>query len=143
MGDRVRDRGGGPKSLNEPSLSLTVLGGTFAVARLGATDPVPEWARQGELRSVTRTAGELSIVCEAARVPAGVEAERDWRCLAVAGPLDFSAVGILAALAGALAEAGVSIFALSTYDTDYLLVRAAALETAVEALRRRGHSVSS
>ncbi len=128
--------------MDAPPLSLAVLEGSFAVARLDPTQPVPEWAGGGELCSVTRTDAELSIVCEAARVPAGVAAELDWRCLAVAGPLDFAAVGVLAALTGALAEVGVSLFALSTYDTDYLLVRAAALETAVEALRRRGYSVS-
>lgn len=129
--------------MSMPTLSLTVLEGMFAVARLDAADPAPQWASGGELNSVTRTGSELSIVCPADRVPAGVVAERDWCCLAVAGPLDFSAVGILAALTGALADAGVSLFALSTYDTDYLLVRRASLETAVEALRGQGHSVSA
>lgn len=124
------------------TLELAVLEGDFAVARLGPDEPVPEWASEGGLVSITHTADELSIVCDAARVPAGVVAERGWRCLGVAGPLDFSAVGILAELAGALAEAGISLFAISTYDTDYLLVRTEALAAAVEALARRGHSVA-
>ena len=128
--------------MSAPPLSLTLLAGTFAVARLDAGDPMPRWAEGGELSSITRTGEELSIVCAAERVPIEVAAERDWRCLAVVGPLDFSEVGILADLTGVLAEAGVSLFALSTYDTDYLLVRDAALETAVRALHGRGHSVS-
>ena len=123
-------------------LRLTLLPGSFAVARLDPASPVPEWAAAGELTSITRTAAELSIVCAQEGVPATVKAERDWRCLAVAGPLDFSEVGILAELTGALADSGVSLFALSTFDTDYLLVRAGDLETAVAVLRERGHSVA-
>lgn len=124
-------------------VDLTVLAGTFAVVRLDPREPIPEWAEGGGFVSITRTAEELSIVCAAERVPADAATERDWRCLAVAGPLDFSAVGILASLSTALAGAGVSLFAVSTYDTDYLLVRAAALETAIGALRRAGHTVLS
>lgn len=91
--------------------------------------------------SVTRTPSELSIVCAAGRVPAGVTAVRDWRALVVAGPLDFSEIGVLASLTGPLAGVGVSVFALSTYDTDYLLVREAALEEAVAALHEAGHAI--
>ena len=123
------------------TVSLAVLPETYAVARLAADAPEPEWARGGAFRSSTRTADELSIVCPASRVPAEVTAERDFRCLAVEGPLDFSAVGILASLTGALAEAGISLFALSTYDTDYLLVRAARLDAALAALAGAGHRV--
>lgn len=127
--------------MSERSLALALLDGRFAVARLEPGAPIPEWASAGALSSVTRTRDELSIVCAAASVPGEVKAERDWRCLAVAGPLDFSEVGILAELTAALAEAGISLFALSTYDTDYLLVRAADLEGALAALRARGHAV--
>lgn len=127
--------------MSSKRLSLTLVPGLLAVARLGPRDPVPDWANGDGLVSITRTVDELSIVCEAERVPPGVLAERDWRCLAVAGPLDFSEIGILAALSEALAEARVSLFALSTYDTDYLLVRDATLAIAVEALRERGHEV--
>ena len=125
------------------SLSLELLDGSFAVARLDPGSPLPEWADGGAISSTTRTADELSVVCESERLPEGVRAERDWRCLKVAGPLDFSEVGILADLTAALAHAGISLFALSTYDTDYLLVRAGDLEGAVAALRERGHLVHS
>lgn len=91
--------------------------------------------------AVTRTPGELSVVLPEAAVEAGWRAEKGWRCLAVAGPLDFALTGVLASLASPLAAAGVSLFAVSTYDTDYLLVREEDLARAVAALRNAGHRV--
>jgi hypothetical protein len=91
--------------------------------------------------SVTRTDQELSVVLPEVNVPPGWQAERGWRCLAVQGPLDFRQVGVLASLSVPLAEAGISIFALSTYDTDYLLLRDADLECARVALARHGHVI--
>ena len=102
----------------------------LAIARLAADAPIPEWAR-GQFVSITRTADELSIVSEG----------RGFRCLRIEGPLDFSLVGILASIAGTLAKAEVPIFAISTFDTDYILVREANLERAIEALERDGHVV--
>ena len=84
----------------------------------------------------------MTVVCAAARVPADARAERGWRALRVAGPLDFALTGVLAAVAVPLADAGVSIFAVSTFDTDYVLVRADRLEAAVAALRAAGHRVA-
>lgn len=125
-----------------PRLSLALLDGIYAVARLAPSDPIPDWATESPFHSITRTAGELSIVSEAVSVPSEVRAERDWKCLEVAGPLDFSEIGIMAALTRALADAEVSVMALSTYDTDYLLVREAVLDRAIEALGSDGHSVA-
>lgn len=122
--------------------TLLVLGGTFAVCRLGKSAAVPAWAA-GDFLSVTRTAEELSVVCPEAAVPEGVRCERGWRCLRVAGTVPFSAVGVLASLAGPLAAAGVSLFAVSTFDTDYLLVKDDDMERAVGALRGAGHVVSA
>jgi len=121
---------------------LTLLNGRFAICRLDAGSDVPRWAVGGAFSSVTRTDDELSIVCEEARLPSGLAAERGWRCLRVAGPLAFSEIGVLSSLTGALAEAQVSVFAISTYDTDYLLVREADADPAVVALRSAGHEVS-
>ena len=129
------------KRAESAEMDLKVLPGLYAVCRLEATEAIPAWAVDGGLFSVTRTADELSIVCEQDRVPDGIRCERDWRVLKVAGPLDFALVGILASLAGALADAGISLFALSTFDTDYLLVQADAVERAVAALRAAGHRV--
>jgi hypothetical protein len=125
----------------KPTLSLTLLPGTLAVCRLGAEAPPPAWAA-GVVTSITRTPDELSVVCAEDVVPAGIRAERGFHCLAVAGPLDFGATGILAALATPLAEAGVSIFVLSTFDTDLLLVRHSLLPQAVAVLRAAGHQLS-
>jgi hypothetical protein len=119
---------------------LEALAGAYAVCRLPADAPCPAWAA-GELVAVTRTGSELSVVCREEGVPAGVTAERGWRCLRVAGELDFALVGVLAALTAPLAEAGVSVFAVSTYQTDYLLVRAEQWERALAALRDRGHTL--
>ena len=123
------------------SLTLVTLPDRFAVAQLAETADAPEWAWGGPLTAVVRTEEELSIVCREADVPEGVRAQRSWRCLKVQGPLDFSEIGILADLAGRLAEAEVSIFAVSTYNTDYLLLPASDLKRAVEALTAAGHQV--
>ena len=121
------------------ALTLSVLPETLAVCRLGPDDAVPSWAGAGEFRAVTRTASELSIVCRDASVPAAVTANRGWRAIAVDGTLDFALTGVLAALASPLAAAGVSIFAMSTYDTDYVLVKQDTLDRAVAALTQAGH----
>lgn len=125
------------------ALTLSLLPERFAIARLASTAPIPAWACGGTFWALTRTPDELSLVCPQAAVPADVISERDWCCLKVAGPLDFAATGILATLAGPLAQAGISLFALSTYDTDYLLVKADRLTQAVEVLRQAGHTVHS
>jgi hypothetical protein len=96
---------------------------------------------QGEFFSVTRTPAELSAVCDVEAVPPGVKTEAPWSMLAVRGPLDFNLTGVLAALATPLARAGISIFAISTYDTDYVLVRTDDLDRAVLALRKAGHNI--
>ena len=124
------------------SLDLQLLAGTYAVSRLSPDEPAPEWAR-GELLALVRTPDELSIVSAADSVPASIRSERGWRVLRVAGPLDFSLVGILAALTGALARADVALFSLSTFDTDYLLVRERDLQRAQRALESEGHRVAT
>jgi len=123
-----------------PTFTLEVLPGTFAICHLSATDPVPDWAT-GEFVSITRTPDELSVVCPQDDVPQGVRAERGWRCLRVAGQLDFSMVGVIASLTGVLAAANISVFVVSTFDTDYLFVKEGDLEAAVESLIEVGNIV--
>lgn len=125
-----------------PGYDLTLLHGDFAVARLDPAQPIPAWALQGSPVSVTRTDEELSVVCREGQVPSGVRSQGGWRCLMVRGPLDFALSGVLAALAQPLAQAEVPIFALSTYDTDYILVPGASLEAALRALAAAGHSIT-
>ena len=124
-----------------PVLTLALLEGHLAVCRLDAGSEVPPWATAAPLFSVTRTAGELSVVCPEEFVPDGVGCERGWRVLELGGPFEFSEVGILSAVAAPLAEAGVEIFAVSTFDTDYVLLKESRLELAADALRARGHTV--
>jgi hypothetical protein len=125
----------------EAVLTLVPLEGAYAVCRLDAGAALPAWAAGGPLVSVTRTADELSVVCPQQAVPEGVRCERGWRGLRVAGPLDFSLVGVLAALLDPLAAAGVGVFVLATFDTDYLLVKEKDWPRAVLALRRAGYEV--
>lgn len=120
---------------------LTLLPGSFAIVRLAADAPPPLWATAGDFFSVTRTSDELSVVCLANQVPSSLAAETGWRVLKVQGPFAFSEIGVLAALAMPLARAKVSLFAISTFDTDYLLVSEKTLDVAVEALRSVGHVV--
>jgi hypothetical protein len=124
-----------------PPLSLRVLPDALAVCRLSPSDPVPAWALASPFSSATRTEKELSIVCREALVPEDVRAERGWRAFELEGAFDFSLTGVLASLLEPLARAGVSIVAISTYDTDYVLVRAETLSRAVAALRGAAHRV--
>jgi uncharacterized protein len=121
-------------------LGLRTLDGRLAVCRLAADATIPGWA-SGPLVSVTRTPEELSVVCSEDAVPDAVRAERGWRCLAVDGPLSFELTGIAATLTAPLADAGISVFVLSTYDTDYLLVKSDDLWSATTALAAAGHVV--
>jgi hypothetical protein len=122
-------------------LRLFLLDCQLAVCQLGADDEVPGWAGGGPFSSVTRTSQELSIVCREGAVPEGITCEGGWRIFQVEGPLDFALTGVLASIAGPLAEAGVSLFALSTFDTDYVMVRESDVERAARALRAAGHRV--
>ncbi len=121
--------------------TLRVFGGRYAICRLGPATPLPDWASGERLLSITRTAAELSIVCPEERVPEGMSCDRGWRVLEVQGPFDLAITGVVASIAGPLAAAGISLFVVSTYDTDYVLVKDAALREAVSALAARGHRV--
>jgi hypothetical protein len=121
-------------------MRLRHVDGRYAVCRLDPHDAIPPWADGDGFVSISRTSEELSIICDVARVPDGVQAERGWRCIAAVGPIAFSVTGVAAALTGALAAAGISVFLVATYDTDYLLVKEEAFARAVEALREAGHA---
>jgi hypothetical protein len=116
-------------------LELEQMPGRFAVCRLSAAAAVPSWALDAPVVSITRTDRELSIITASDRVPADVKAEHGWVALRVAGTLDFGLVGILARLTGVLAIASIPVVAISTYDTDLLLVREEHASEAVIALR--------
>ncbi len=122
-------------------MNLRALPDRFAVCRLPGSTELPRGLDESVLFSVTRTERELSLVCRETEDLPG-EVEPGWRCLEVEGPLEFDQVGILASLAQPLAEAGVSIFVLSTYDTDYILLKDDQLAAASVALRAAGHAIT-
>jgi hypothetical protein len=121
-----------------------VLNDHFAICRSGPHELLPSWAKAppGEFFSTTRTKDELSIIIADKRAPREARCERSWQLIMVKGPLDFNQVGIIAGLSGTLADASVSIFALSTYDTDYVMVKQVDLGRSLAALRRAGYTVS-
>ena len=123
------------------SLSLSVLGEKLAVCRLDPPAQIPSWATGAPFFSVTRTADELSVVCPEEHVPPGVTCERGWRAMRFDGPFEFGLVGVLASVAVPLAQSEVSILAIATYDTDYVLVEGSQLDLATQVLRGRGHEV--
>ena len=123
-------------------LTLSFLPKTYAICRLDPATPNPAWAMTGDFWSLIRTRDELSVVCEEHALPKDISREGGWRILKCEGPLDFALTGIMAAIAEPLADAGVSIFPLATYDTDYVLVKHAQIEIAAQALIDYGHVVN-
>ena len=113
----------------------------LVVVRLGAGADVPEWAGSSSLLSVTATAAETSIVCGAAGVPRKARQQGPFTAYAVQGPLDVAVTGVLATLLEPLADAEISVFTVSTFDTDWILVPADRADAAAEEWRRRGHDV--
>ena len=125
------------------TLTLCLRPGRLCVCRLDPADPVPEWAASASFSSITRTPSELSVICREESVPTGVRCERGWRGLEVRGPLDFSQIGVLRAIADPLARDGVSLLAVSTFDTDWILVREENLTRAIASLNAAGLQVEN
>jgi len=113
----------------------------LTIVKLPPDAAVPPWAQHGEFSSITRTPEELSIVCEIRLIPPAVPRPETWVWLEVEGPLSFSLVGVLAALTVPLAEAGVSVFAVGTHDTDHILIRSKEEQTAHRTLTDAGHEI--
>jgi len=120
---------------------FTILPETFAIVRMTPSEEIPRWVAGGPFVSITRTSDELSIVCREAAIPAGTHADRGWQCLKLEGPIPLSTVGVAAEFTTILAKAGVSVFPIATYDTDYVLLKGDSLARAEDALRSAGHSV--
>lgn len=128
----------------EHILRLCLLPGDLAVVRLSPSEPIPGWALAAHgLVSITRTPDELSIIClPPAELPEGIPVSTGWRALRFEGPFAFNQVGVMVAVAAPLAQSGVSILALATYDTDYVLVQNEQLPLALQVIRAAGHQVS-
>lgn len=129
-------------------LTMKLLTEKYSVCRLDKNNLIPSWATNGEFFSITKTEDELSIVCSQENLPhnmqyelINIQCEKDWRILKVEGPLDFSLVGILSSISGLMAQEQISIFALSTYDTDYILVKDNDIDSAINALIKNNYDV--
>jgi uncharacterized protein len=120
---------------NTKKFTLTVLPDKLGICHMGKNAILPDWAtHNNDFFSITKTHGELSIVCSQDQIPQDIHAEKDWRAFKLEGPLDMYSVGVIAALSKPLAEAGISIFNISTYETDYILVEEKNLVEAKKAL---------
>ena len=128
--------------MRNDKLTLSLLTGEYAVCKLEPGHDIPKWVTRNGFWSVTKTRNELSIVCPEDRIPEGVKAESGWKILEVEGPLDFSMTGVLNCLTKPLADSKISVFVLSAYLTDFLLIRSKDLKPAIEVLRAQGHKIS-
>jgi hypothetical protein len=122
-------------------LTLFLLPETFAICRLDPGTPLPNWVQTNSFFSLTNTSEEISLVCLLESLPSDVNADRDWRCFKLQGPIPFSLAGILNSVTVPLAQANLGIFAISTYDTDYVLVKKEVLPQALSALTDAGHTI--
>jgi hypothetical protein len=130
------------------SYTLTVLPGHYAICQLPPTAAIPIWANGGDFCAITRTHDELSIICAQETLPnispesGDISIARNWALLRVEGPFAFDVTGVLAALSAPLAQAGIVLLAVATFQTDYLLVKAEQLEDTIKALVKAGHRVT-
>jgi len=124
-------------------LTMKLLKERFGVCRLNNNELIPEWAKNSSFYSITKTLDELSIVCSQESIPGNIKCEKDWRILKIEGPLVFSLIGILSSISTILAQKQISIFAISTYDTDYILVKDKDIDNAVNALSNENYEIVS
>lgn len=123
------------------SLKLTLLSGRFAICKFTPDSSLPDWVMNSPVFSISRTFDELSIMCEEQYIPVEIERESGWRAFKFEGPFDFQQVGILNAVTAPLAQAKIGIFAISTYDTDYVLIKELHLNKTISALSDYGHKI--
>ena len=116
-------------------LTLKLLKETYGVCRLNPDEILPDWVRKSDFFSITATSEELSVVCVQNCIPEHIRCEKDWRILQVEGTLDFSLIGILSSISTILAHNKISIFVISTFDTDYILVKDKDIDAAILALK--------
>jgi len=125
----------------EKILTMKLLNQKFGVCSLDKNELIPKWAKNGDFYSITKTLDELSIVCSQDFIPSNIKCEKDWKALKIEGPLDFSLIGILSSISTILAQVGISIFAISTYDTDYILVKEKDITNVINALANEKYEI--
>jgi hypothetical protein len=123
-------------------MQLSLLDKIFGICVFANNIPIPEWAATASLCSITRTGKELTVVCPQNIIPADIEHDREWRCFRIDGSFDLEQIGVISSLAAPLAQAGISIYVVSSYDTDYILVKDEKVEQVIAVLSRDGHSIA-
>ena len=129
--------------MSDKTFTLLQFPEKLAIVRLGPGAELPQWAESASLFSVTATATETSLVCATRSVPTKTPSIKPLTAFQVRGPLDPDATGILAGLLAPLADAAIPVYTLSTFDTDWIMVRLVDGEKASEAWRRQGHTVTA
>ena len=128
--------------MQKRQLQLSLLKETYGICVFPNTAPIPEWSVKTSLCSITRTNKELTIVCSQSIIPSDCEYNPNWRCFRIDGSFDLNQIGIISSLAAPLAQADISIFVISTYDTDYILVKEEKVERAIAVLNDYGNEVT-
>ena len=128
--------------MQKRQLKLSLLEDFFGICVFENNAPIPDWVVAASFCSITRTEKELTVVCPQNIIPADIEHERDWRCFRIDGSFDLNQIGVISSLAAPLAQAGISIFVVSSYDTDYILVKEEKVEQAIAVLSGDGHSIA-
>ncbi len=127
--------------MDYPILKLRILPQTYAICSFPPEHAIPGWAQSLSIVSITRTPEELTIVCEEDRASGDCRMDRNWRCIKVDGSFDLDAVGVLAGISGPLAGEKISIYVVSTFDTDYIPAHGEHLARAVSTLSKAGHTL--
>jgi hypothetical protein len=128
--------------MNQRQLQLSLLKDKYGICTLPNTAPIPGWAAAQSLASITRTEKELTIVCRREIIPSQYQSDLNWRCFKIDGSFDLNQVGVISSISSPLAEAGISIYVISTYDTDYFFIQEHNLEQTISVLSGSGHSIT-
>ena len=132
-----------PPSSVPQKIKFRILSQVYTIVRLAPGAPVPDWATNGDFTSITRTLDELSIVCPAENVPKEIDSGPRWICLKLQGPFSFSPTGVLLSFIQPLSNNGIPIFAISTYDTDYVFIQEQFTDRTLKALQAASHELVS
>ncbi|CAF1385312.1 unnamed protein product [Rotaria magnacalcarata] len=125
------------------TLTLDLLKENFVICRLSPSSSLPSWAFTGPFYSITKTNDELSIITmDNNQLPKDIQCERNWKCFKLLGPFPFDITGVLTSVLNPLAKADVGILAISTFDTDYVMVKDNNLQVAIDVLKQHGHTIN-
>ena len=129
--------------MTQRKLKLSLLEEKYGICTLPKDAPIPHWVSKESLVSITRTGKELTIVCKQDIIPSKLQSDLNWRCFKIDGSFDLSQIGVISSISSPLADAGISIYVISTYDTDYFLVKDDNLEKSISVLSNFGHSITT